>query len=126
MKAIRNTLRASQLAATIPNNYSPKTTPTDSASPNQPPLTNQNMADICKCLYPLRAKWKTIGTFLCVEYNTLEAIKADNKDSAEMLTGLIAEWLNQLRPPPTGQALADAVQYISPDKAQEIRKLFCA
>ena len=98
-----------------------------SASPRQPPpkpLTKEHMADICKCLFPLRAKWKTIGTFLCVEHNTLAAIKADSEDSAEMLTELIAEWLKSREPPPTGQALADAVQYISPDKAEEIRQIF--
>ena len=96
------------------------------ATSSQPPLSKQHMADICKCLYPLRAKWKTIGTFLCVEHNTLAAIKTDSEDSAEMLTELIAEWLKSHKPPPTGQALAEAVQYISPDKAEEIRQLFCS
>ena len=95
--------------------------------PSQPPpkpLAKEHMADICKCLYPLRAKWKTIGTFLCVEHNTLDAIKAESEDTGEMLAGLIAVWLRQLKPLPTRQALADAVQYISPDKAEEIRQIF--
>ena len=90
------------------------------------PLTKEHTAKICKCLFPLRAKWKTIGTFLCVEHNTLAAIKTDCEDSAEMLTELIAEWLKQLNPPPTGQSLAEAVQCISPEKADEIRQIFCA
>ena len=115
----------SQLPPTSPLNHSSAVH--ISATPNQPPtkpLTKEHMAEVCKCLFPLRAKWKTIGTFLCVEHNTLAAIKTDSEDSAEMLTELIAEWLKQLNPPPTGQALAEAVQYISPDKADEIRQIF--
>ena len=105
----------------------PALSPT-TAVPSQPPpkpLAKEHMADICKCLYPLRAKWKTIGTFLCVDHNNLDAIRANYEDCGDRLTELIAEWLRQLRPPPTGQALADAVQYISPDKAEEIRQIFC-
>ena len=96
-------------------------------TPSQPPpkrLTNKDMGKICKCLYPLRAKWKTIGTFLCVDHNTLDAIKAESEDTGEMLTGLIAEWLKQLDPPPTGEALVEAVQDIDPEKAKEVRQNF--
>ena len=100
---------------------SPATIVSDSTS--QPPpksLTIKHMADVCKYLLPLRARWKIIGTLLCVEQNTLDAIKADSDNCGEMLTGLIAEWLKRREPPPTWQALADAVQHISPDKAKEI------
>ena len=83
----------------------------------------RHMAEICKCLYSLRAKWKTIGTFLCVEHGNLEAIRANYEDCGDRLTEVIAEWLKQLDPLPTRQALAEAVQYISPDKAEEIRQL---
>ena len=113
------------LSPTTPLSH-PALSPTTVPSQPQPkPLAKEHMADVCKCLFPLRARWKTIGTFLCIEHNTLAAIKADNEDSAEMLTELIAEWLKKREPPPTGQALADAVQYISPDKAEEIRQFFC-
>ena len=102
-------------------------TTTANVTPSQPPLkplTKKDMSKICKCLYPLRAKWKTIGTFLCVEHDTLAAIKIDCEDSAEMLTELIAQWLKQIDPPPTGQALAEAVQDIDPEKAKEVRQIF--
>ena len=113
-------------------NYPPLRTPlpppfTISTAPSQlqtKPVTKEHKAEICKCLYPLRAKWKTIGTFLCVDHNILAAIKAESEDTGEMLMGMIAEWLQQLNPPPTWQALAEAVQYISPEKADEIRQIF--
>ena len=62
--------------------------------------------------------------FLSIEYNTLEAIRADNEKSGDRLIELIAEWLKRCKPPPTGQALAEAVQMISPDRADEIRRMF--
>ena len=101
------------------SSYTTTTSATLSQSPPKP-LTKEHMAEVCKCLFPLRAKWKTIGTFLCVDHNTLDAIKAESEDTGEMLMGLIAEWLKRCNPPPTWQALAEAVQYISPDKAKEI------
>ena len=108
--------------AILPPLSSTTTTP---KQPEPKPLTmKEHMAGICKCLFPLRAEWRTIGMFLSIEYNTLEAIRADNEKSGDRLTELIAEWLKRCKPPPTGQALAEAVQMISPDRADEIRRMF--
>ena len=94
----------------------------DCISPN--PLAREQTADICKCLYPLRAQWKVIGTFLSIDNNTLKAIKADSDESADRLTDMISEWLRNCEPSPTYQALAEAVQQIDPSKAKEIRRIF--
>ena len=120
---------------TVPSQQQPPPKPSTDCSPlssitttqNQPefkPLTKEHTAKVCKCLYPLRAKWRTIGTFLCVEHSTLDAIRANYEDCGDRLTELIAEWLKQLNPPPTWQSLAEAVQCISSDRADEIRRMF--
>ena len=87
----------------------------------EPPLNKDHAAAVYPHLLSLRAKWETIGTMLQIHRGTLEAIDIDKKDSNDKLLELIAVWLRRHTPPPTWQALADAVQYIDPDKAQEIR-----
>ena len=119
MTAIKNMLAASRLAHAIPNNIiTPKATEQNQPAATTPqpqppkPLCKDNMKAVCQCLYPLRARWKTIGTFLCVEHSSLEAVRADNETADDRLLAMVAVWLRQTTPPPTWQALADAVQYI--------------
>ena len=85
------------------------------------PLRIEDTAEVCRWLYPLRAKWKTIGTFLCIDHGSLDAIKKDCAGSDDQLTELIAVWLKQLTPPPTWQALHQAVLHLDPTLAQRIQ-----
>ena len=64
----------------------------------------------------------TLGTFLCVDHSSLEAVKVDSDNCDESIVKLVALWLRQITPSPTWQALADAVQYLDPSKAEEIRR----
>ena len=90
--------------------------------PTRKPLCIQDQATVCRYLHPLRSKWKTLGIYLCVEYSSLEAVQADNNSSDEKLAEVVALWLRQITPPPTWQALADAVQYCDPSKAEQIKR----
>ena len=65
-----------------------------------------------------------IGTFLSVDINTLEDIKSSYNSNGEMLTQMISEWLKKCKPPPTQQALAEAVEQLDSSKADKIRHMF--
>ena len=92
------------------------------AAQSPPALSKEDMATVCRYLHSLRGKWKSLGTFLCVDHSSLEAVQADSDSCDERLVELVALWLRQTTPPPTWQALADAVQYFDPSKAEEIRR----
>ena len=65
-----------------------------------------------------------IGTFLSVDINTLEDIKSSSNNNGEMLARMISEWLKSCKPPPTQQALAEAIEQLDSSKADEIRQMF--
>ena len=90
--------------------------------PTCKPLRKEDQAIVCRYVHPLRSKWMTLGTFLCVDHSSLEAVKVDSDNCDESIVKLVALWLRQITPSPTWQALADAVQYLDPSKAEEIRR----
>ena len=59
-----------------------------------------------------------------MDEGTLATIRADNDTTEDRLNGIITTWLRQILPPPTWNLLADAVQVIDPQKAEEIIILF--
>ncbi len=85
------------------------------------PFTLKN---ILRCIRPLRANWMTIGVYLEVDMGTLKAIKADNDTVEDRLTEMITVWRNQISPPPTWSALADALEEVDQKTAQKIRLTF--
>ncbi len=85
------------------------------------PFTLKN---ILHCLYPLRAKWMTIGVFLEVDDGTLKAIEVDYDFVDDRLREMITAWLDQVSTPPTWNALADAVEVMDQKTAQKIRLTF--
>ena len=91
------------------------------SKPPPKPLSIEDMGLVYRSLYPLRAKWNTLGTFLYIDHSTLQVIKEDNESSDDRLTALVALWLRRINPAATWQALHEAVQYIDPNQAQQIR-----
>ena len=100
-----------------------KETPTVAAQSTRlsKPLSIEDMGLVYRNLYPLRATWKTLGTFLNIDHGALQVIKEDNESSDDKLEALMALWLKRINPPATWQALYEAVQYIDPNQAQQIR-----
>ena len=90
--------------------------------PTCKPLRKEDMATVCRYLHPLRSNWMMLGTFLCVDHSSLEAMETEKYTCDENIVKLVALWLRQISPPPTWQALADAVQYFDQSKADEIRR----
>ena len=90
--------------------------------PTCKPLRIQDQGIVCRYLHPLRSKWMVFGTFLCVDHSSLEAMEADKYTCDEKIVKLVALWLRQISPPPTWQALVDAVEHLDPSKAEEIRR----
>ena len=90
--------------------------------PTCKPLHIEDMSIVLPYLYPLKSKWKTLGIFLCVQYNCLDEVEADKHTCDERVMELVALWLRQITPPPTWQALADAVEHLDPRKAEGIRR----
>ena len=103
----------------------PLSSPPPNTCSDSNPLSINDAAIVYKNLYTLRAKWKTVGMFLCIPHHSLEAIRADNESCADRLTALIALWLRQITPSPTWCALLEAVQYIDQEKAREIMTNIC-
>ena len=99
---------------------------TATAAAQSPPTCNplhiEDIAAVCRYVLPLKSKWKTLGIFLCVHQSSLDAVEAEKPTLDERVSELVALWLRQIRPPPTWQALADAVEYCDPSKAEQIRR----
>ena len=90
--------------------------------PTCKPLRKEDQGIVCRYVHPLRSKWMVLGTFLCVDHSSLEAVKVDSDNCDESIVKLIELWLRQISPPPTWQALVDAVQSLDQSKAEEIRR----
>ena len=90
------------------------------SKPPPKPLSIKDLGLVYRSLYPLRAKWNTLGTFLYIDHSALQVIKVDNESSDDRLTALVALWLRRIDPAATWQALYEAVQYIDSNQAQQI------
>ena len=85
------------------------------------PGKTPELRDTFKKTLPLAAEWKTIGTLLGIQENTLDIIQVDEHGARNQLRKMLSEWLKQVDPPPTWAALADAVEVVDELKAKEIR-----
>ena len=92
------------------------------SKPTPKPLSIEDTGLVYQNLYPLRAKWKTLGTFLHIGHGALQVVKEDNGSSDDRLSALVALWLRRISPPATWQVLYEAVQYIDTNQAEQIRK----
>lgn len=72
-------------------------------------------------MLPLTSDWYNIGVLLGIKEHVLTKIEADKPSVRDCLREMISEWLKQVDPPATWEALADAVEAFDEFKAQEIR-----
>ena len=79
-----------------------------------------------KLLYNTIAdKWNALGTYLDIPTETLNIIEEKKgSDPQKCLLDLFDVWLMRLDPPPTWEAMAEAVGVVAnPTLAEEVRKM---
>ena len=72
---------------------------------------------------PIAHAWQLIGALLGLEHNSLKTIKYNNMDAKDCLQDMLHQWLVRVTPPPTWEALAEAVEHADETIARKIKKL---
>ena len=70
---------------------------------------------------PVASDWKNIGTLLDIPDYILSKIASDEAGVQNQLRAMLNA-LSCRRPPPTWEALAEAVEHFNPDVAEKIRR----
>ena len=73
-------------------------------------------------LFPVASSWKTIGAFLGIEMHVLDKIKSDEEGVQDCLGKMLSTWLESTSQP-SWTDLADAVELISPNTAQNVNQI---
>lgn len=87
---------------------------------------NSHVPKLPKCLkllLPVAKHWHNIGIFLEVSETTLEQIEADYDHCSDCVREMIKQWLKQVNPRPTWNALAGAVQAFDSGLVKKIRSM---
>jgi hypothetical protein len=69
---------------------------------------------------PVASNWKVVGALLGIPNESLRKIAYDEAGIENQLLAMLNE-LSCRRPPPTWEALAEAVENFNPDVAEKIR-----
>ena len=77
---------------------------------NPGPLTVDDLKKVLNSLWEARAKWIDIGIQLDMKVQSLEAINHDHNEVGSCLRVMLTDWLKQVDPPPTWEALVDALK----------------
>ena len=72
-------------------------------------------------LLPLAADWNNIGVLLGIQDHILQEIKHDYSQCRDRLRVMLSKWLKTNDPAPTWSSLAEAMEELDPEKAQEMR-----
>ena len=78
-----------------------------------------------KIIFSLAHKWKNLGLLLDIATETLNKIEYDYVTADDCLREMLCAWLKQVNPPPSWQALADAVEPFDPATAEKIHTTYC-
>ena len=79
-------------------------------------------------LFDVNCKWFNIGLKLRLPLGTLDSIKFQQLDAPTSMHKMLSNWLKQTDPPPTWEALADALESRiigEPKLAQQLRSKYC-
>ena len=79
------------------------------------------LKDAFKKLLPLATDWANIGVLLGLEEDTLQEIKQNERQERNCLRVMLSAWLKTEDPLPTWNDLAEAVEQIDREIAEEIR-----
>ena len=78
---------------------------------NPGPLTSGDLKKVLDSLWEARTKWFHIGIQLDMKISHLKVIRNDYHDEADLcFTEMLTDWLKRMNPPPTWEALVDALK----------------
>ena len=88
---------------------------------------NSNLPNIglaLKLLQPVAAEWQNIGCILEISSGELDSIRREERERcSDCLRRMLETWLKQINPPPTWEALVEAVSVYNPKIAEELKKV---
>ena len=79
-------------------------------------------------LHPISDKWYSLGIQLQVPVGILRCIRRENHGMSECLLEMLISWLKRTNPPPTWEALAEALKGPPVEEghvAQHLRDKYC-
>jgi GTPase SAR1 family protein len=88
-------------------------------------VASLTLPSACKISFSLASEWKNLGLFLEIDIGLLDNIEHDYKKASDCLREMFRTWLKQVDPPPSWQALAEAVEPLDPAIAEKIRTTYC-
>ena len=77
---------------------------------NPGPLTSGDLKKVLDALWEARTKWFHIGIQLDMKTSDLKVIKKDYDEADLCFTEMLTDWLKRMNPPPTWEALVDALK----------------
>ena len=77
---------------------------------NPGPLTSGDLKKVLDSLWEARTKWFHIGIQLDMKTSDLKVIKNDYDEAGLCFTEMLTDWLKRMNPPPTWEALVDALK----------------
>ena len=86
------------------------------------------LKDLIDALYHKVAdKWKVIGVLLEIQIGTLSGIAENCRDEPRnCLVEMLGMWLEQVHPPPTWNAIIEAVEFLGEKQlGKELRDKYC-
>jgi len=88
---------------------------------------NSNLPNVrlaLRLLQPVAAEWQNIGCILEISSGELDSIRREERERCnDCLRRMLETWLKQIHPPPTWEALAEAVSVYNPNLAEELKKM---
>ena len=79
------------------------------------------LAKVFKLLIPIAKEWQNIGVLLELANQDLKSIAADGDSDNTHLREMLILWLSQVDPPPSWEALAEAVEPFDSQIATKIK-----
>ena len=70
------------------------------------------LKDLLKELYRVSDKWYNIGILLGIDPRKLDIIKTTENNPHDCLREMLRIWLNEIFPPPSWAAIADAIEVL--------------
>ena len=77
---------------------------------NPGPLTSGDLKKVLDSLWEARTEWFYIGIQLDMRTSDLKVIKKDHDEAGLCFTEMLTDWLKRMHPPPTWEALVDALK----------------